>query len=158
MAFPDLPFDEYRNCAFQSLKHREMAYVALSLAYGTFFLLSIVHPPTSDPFCTKDALALLIIVYSAKRHAGGFARVGGVPNLLDKILRDATTYFLVLSTGHALFLFFEIFAPVSDTVSMYSTAYDESRTGSDESSSWGVSCRPRYWDKGEPDGLTRSYP
>ena len=59
-------------------------------------------------------MALLIIVYSAKRHGGGLVRVGGMPNLLYKILRDATTYFLVLFTGHLLLVLFEVFAPVSD--------------------------------------------
>jgi hypothetical protein len=116
MEVPDLPFDEYRVCSFQLWKHKEVTYVVLSLVYGTLFLLSPVYPPTSNPFCIKDALALLIIVYSAKRRNGGrgLARVGGVPSLLDKILQDATTYFLVLSTGHFFLLFFELFAPVSE--------------------------------------------
>jgi hypothetical protein len=56
-------------------------------------------------------MALFIIAYSAKRHAGG---IGGVPSLLKKILQDATMYFLVLSTSHLVFVFSEIFAPVSD--------------------------------------------
>jgi hypothetical protein len=116
MEVPDLPLDEYRLCTFQLSKRREMAYVALSLVYGTFFPLSTIYPSTSNPFCVKDALALFIIIYSARRHHGGrgLTRAGAMPSLLDKILQDATTYFFVLSTGHTLFLFFEIFTPVSD--------------------------------------------
>ena len=96
----------------------------LSLVYDTSFP-STAHILASDPFPIEDALALLIIVYSAKRRAGGLARVGGMPSLLDKILQDATMYFLVLSTGHLLLLFFEIFAPVSDRpVDSCSTTYD----------------------------------
>ena len=39
--------------------------------------------------------------------------VASGPGLLDKILRDATVYFLVLFTGHLVFIFIELFAPVS---------------------------------------------
>ena len=104
----------------------------LSLVYGTFFLHSTVRPQTSNPSCAKDALALLIIVYSAKRHGGGLTRVGGAPNLLDKILQDATIYFLVLSTGHLLFLFFQIFAPVSNhRIELRPTIHDKLHIGLD---------------------------
>jgi hypothetical protein len=132
MVAPNLPFDEYRICAFQLWKNKEVIHVVLSLVYGTFFLLFHRPSPTSNPFLVKDALALLIIVYSAKRHNGGLARVGGVPSLLDKIRQDATIYFLVLSTGHLLFLFFEIFAPVSDhPVDLRSAAHDKPHIGFD---------------------------
>ena len=88
-----------------------------------------VYPPTSDPFSIKDILALLFIVYTAKRYRG-LTRGGGVPSLLGKILQDATMYFLVLSTGHLLFLFFEIFSPVSDHhVDLRSAAHDKPHTG-----------------------------
>ena len=94
----------------------------LSLVYGTSFP-STAHILASDPFSIEDALALFIIVCFAKRRAGGLARVGGMPSLLDKILQDATTHFMVLSTGHLLLL--EIFAPVSDRpVDSCSTTYD----------------------------------
>ena len=123
MVVPDLPFDEYRICAFQLWKREEIIPVALLLAYGTFFPLSAIRLPASNPFCVKDASALLIIVYSAKRH--GLTRVGGVPSLLDKVLQDATTYFLFLSTGHLFFLFFELFAVVSvHHVGLHSAAHD----------------------------------
>ena len=71
-----------------------------------------IHIPATDPFCAKDSLGFLIIVYSAKRQ--GPARAQGVPSLLDRILRDATTYFLAIFAGQLLAIFFEIFAPVSD--------------------------------------------
>ena len=122
--FPNLPFNEYRACIFYSWETGEVTYVALSLAYGTLFLSSTTHTPASDPFLTKDALALLIIIYSAKHHDGGRACIDGVPRLLDNILQDATVYFLVISTGHLLLLFFQIFAPVSDhPVNSCSTAH-----------------------------------
>ena len=132
MVFPNLPFDEYRACAFQYWKTSEEIYVALSLAYGTLFPRFTAHTTASDPFLVKDALALLIIVYSAKHHDGGHARVGGMPRLLDKILQDATIYFLVLSTGHLLFLFFKVFAPVSDRpVDLCSAVHHKLRIDSD---------------------------
>ena len=120
------PLDEYRTCNFRPWRTGEVIYFVLSLVYGTFPPLSTVHTMASDTFSVKDALALFIIVYSAKRHDGGLTRVGGVPSLLDKIIQDATTYFLVLSTGHLLLLFFEPFAPVSDRpVEFFPTTYDK---------------------------------
>ena len=95
------------------------------------FLLSAAHTPVSNPFLVEDASALLIIVYSAKRHYGGLTRVGGVPSLLDKILQDATRYFLVLFTGHLLLVLCEFFAPVSDPVNLRSAPYDEPHIGPD---------------------------
>ena len=132
MVPPDLLFNGYQTCFFQLWKNAEVIYLVLSLVYGTFFPLSTVHPQTSNPFRVKDALALLIIVHSAKRHGRGLTRVGGAPSLLDKIRQDATMYFLVLSTGHLLFLFFQIFAPVSDhRVDLRSAIHDKPHIGLD---------------------------
>ena len=132
MVFPDLPFNEYQICTFQLWGNSEVIYVVLSLVYGAFFLFSSVHSPVLNPFLVKDALALFIIVYSAKRHCGGLARVGGAPSLLDKVLQDSTTYFLFLSTGHILFLFFEALAPVSDRpLDSCSTAHEKEYIGLD---------------------------
>ena len=125
MVVPDLPFDAYWICTFQLWEHREVIYVVLSLVYGTLLLLSTVHPLTSNSFCVKDALALLIIIYSAKRY-GDLTCGGGVPRLLGKVRQDATMYFLMLSTGHIIFLFFEIFAHVSDRpIDLYSAAHNK---------------------------------
>ena len=124
MVFPDLPLEEYRVCTFQLWGSKEVIHPVLSLVYGTFIPLSTAYPPASNPFLVEDVLALFIIVYYTKRY-GGLARVGGMPSLLDKIRQDATTYFLILSTGHLLFLFFEIFTPVSDLlVDLRSAAHD----------------------------------
>ena len=132
MASPDLPFDEYRTCTFQFWKTGEAIYVVLSLAYGTIFPSSTAHTPASDPFLVKDVLALLIIVYSAKHRDEDCTRVDGAPRLFDKILKDATAYFLVISTGHLLLLFFELFAPVSDIpVDLWSAAHNKLHIGSD---------------------------
>ena len=59
----------------------------------------------------EDVSAFLIIVFSTKRR--GRTLVASGPGLLDKILQDATAYFLVLFTGHLVFVFFELFASVS---------------------------------------------
>ena len=131
MVSPGLPFDEYRICNFRPWKSGEVIYVSLSPVYGTVFPLLTARPTASNPFFIKDALALLIIVYSAKRRDGSLARVGGVPTLLDKILQDATAYFLVLFTSHLLLFLCEIFAPVSDLFDLRSTAHDRLHVGSD---------------------------
>ena len=132
MVFPDLIHDEYHVCFYPIWKNKEVIYLVLSLVYGMLFMLSTTHPPTSHSFCVKDALALLVIVYSAKRHGGGLNPVGGAPSLLVKIRQDATVYFLVVSTGHLVFLCFQIFAPVSDhRVDLRSAAHNEPHIGLD---------------------------
>ena len=128
VVWPDLPLPEYQVCSSQLHKNIEMPFLVLSLVYGTFFLVSTAYFPASKPFFAKDALALLIIVYYPMHRDGGLSRGGGggVPSLLQKIRQDATTYFLILSTGHIIFLFFEGFAPVSDhPVDSPSTAHDK---------------------------------
>ena len=132
MVFLHLPFVEYQICVFQLWKTLEVTYLVLSLVYGTFFLLSTAHPPGSNPLLVKDSLALLVIVYYPKHHDGGLSRVGSVPSLLDKIRQDATIYFLILSTGHIIFLFFELLAPVSNRpVDLRSTTHDKPHTALD---------------------------
>ncbi|KAF9643927.1 hypothetical protein BDM02DRAFT_3191081 [Thelephora ganbajun] len=86
---PDLPFDEYKVCFFHRWRTGEIIYIVLSLAY--------------------DASAFLLVIYSARHR--GHTRAHGVPSLLDKIVQDATVYFLVIFGGHLLLIFFELFAP-----------------------------------------------
>ena len=118
-------------CSFQLWKNKDLVYLVFSLSYGMFFLFLTIRPPTSNPFCIADALALLIIVYSAKRY-GRLAHASGIPSLLNRICQDATVYFLVLSTNHIIFLSFELFAPVSDhPVDLRSATHDNSHTGFD---------------------------
>ena len=136
MAFPDLPFDGYRICTFQPWNNKELIYIPLSLAYGSSFLLSVNNSLLPNTVLVEDALALLFIVYFVKRHYGGLIRVGGVPSLLKKILQDATMYSFIVSTGHVLFLFFEVFAPVSGRpVDLCSATRDEAHIGFDQACS-----------------------
>lgn len=65
-----------------------------------------------QPCLVEDVSAFVLIVVSAKLR--GRTLVAEAPSLLDKVLQDATTYFLVLFTGHLIFVFFELFASVSD--------------------------------------------
>ncbi|KAF9648019.1 hypothetical protein BDM02DRAFT_3187465 [Thelephora ganbajun] len=56
-----------------------------------------------------DLLVFVIIFATAKRR--GMTRYPGIPTLLDTILRDATLYFILISTGQVLFEMFLFFAP-----------------------------------------------
>ena len=113
-----------------------------------------VHIPTNDPFYSKDSLSFLIIVYSAKHR--GPARAHGAPNLLDKILRDATTYFLVIFTGQLLAIFFVIFAPVRDRpTDLCLLPPDQLQIGTDSTFPCKVSNHPKYFGEGGSDGTYR---
>ena len=46
------------------------------------------------------------------RRTAGFT-VAGIPSLLDRIVKDATIYFLVIFTSHVVVEGFLIFGPVS---------------------------------------------
>ena len=53
-------------------------------------------------------------------------RAHGMPSLLDNIVQGATTYFMVIFTGHLLLILFELFAPVSDRpTDLLSVIHDE---------------------------------
>jgi len=86
---PDLPLDVFELCISNRWRPGEITNTVLSLVY--------------------DAVAFSIIVYSMKWR--GVTRAHGVPSLLDKIVRDATVYFVVIFTSHLLLLLFEFFAP-----------------------------------------------
>lgn len=58
-----------------------------------------------------DLLVFLIIVWVGRKSAG--FRQSKVPSILDKIIKDATLYFLVIFTSHLLVECFVLFAPVS---------------------------------------------
>lgn len=71
-----------------------------------------VYIATTNLICTKDVTAFGLIIWSARHR--GFTGAHGVPNILDRIVRDSTTYFLVIFTNHLVLILFELFAPVSD--------------------------------------------
>ena len=60
---------------------------------------------------STDLLAFLIIIWVG-RKATGF-RGSSIPSILDRIVKDATLYFLVIFTSHLIVEGFLIFAPVS---------------------------------------------
>ena len=116
------------------------------------FPSSGVHIATANPFSVKDTAAFLVIVYSAKHRK--LMRAHGVPSLLDRIVADATVYFLVILTGQLLMIFFEIFASVSDLpAKLWSSAHDELHIGYDPTPSRDVS-HLVYCNKDEFDGVT----
>ena len=81
-------------------------------------------------------------------------RAHGIPSLLDNIVQGATTYFLVIFTGHLLWIFFELLAPVSHRLTgLCSSTHDELHVGTDSTPSCEVSHRLRCHNKDEFDGV-----
>ena len=120
--------------------------------YGPFCSLFLgIRITVIDHFFVKDALAFLIIVWCAvKRRARG--HLDGMSSLLDKIVRDATTYFLVIFTSHLLLILFEFFAPVSDVLTLVSSAHDRLHVEVDSTPSCEVSHRSKHCNEDEFDG------
>ena len=113
MTIPQLPFDEYRFCLSERWRVGKIIYTIVSLVYGTVLLhCSVITAQRLTTFLAEDGSTFLIIIYWAKYR--GLLSAHGVPSIFDKILQDATVYFLVIFTGHLLVILFEIFAPVSN--------------------------------------------
>lgn len=114
----------------------------LSLVYGTFrsaFLGSCVT--TTNHLCVEDTSAFLLIALSVKRR--GSDRAPGVPSLIDKILQDATMYFLVIFSTHLLLILFEFFAPVSPfSNGLFPSTHDELHVETESAPPCGVSHPP----------------
>ena len=71
-----------------------------------------------------------------------------MPTLLNTIARDATTYFLVIFTGHLLVILFEFFAPVSVRLAdLRFSAHEGLHIGADSTTPCSVSRRPEYDDE-----------
>jgi len=83
--FPDIPLDEFKFCQFHRWRPGETTSTVFSLVY--------------------DLAAFLVIVYYSSKR--GSERASGMPDLLDRIVRDATAYFLVIFSSHLWLIFFE---------------------------------------------------
>lgn len=107
---PELPFEEYQVCLFQSWRAGEFAFLFLSLLYG------VLHPSFHRSRALinprSDCLAFFVIVYCARKRS--LLRISGVQTLLGNIFKGATVYFLVVFVGDLIVVFTELFAPVSD--------------------------------------------
>lgn len=123
LPLPDIPLDEFQLCSFQRWRVGEIIFVALSLLYGTSLPANRFHSVTTNPIFTEDVSAFGLIIWSAKYR--GFRRARGVPNLLDRIVQDSTTYFLVIFTNHLVLILFELFAAVSGHLTRF--AFHRSR-------------------------------
>jgi hypothetical protein len=99
---------------------------------------------TTNLFLDKDTSAFVIIAYYAKGR--GNMRARGVPSLLDRIVEDATLYFLIIFTSQIFVISFEIFAAVSDHPVVLRSSVDGERcVGIDPTPSRDVSpTRLRY--------------
>ena len=115
------------------------------------FLSIDTYTAIANSFIVEDALASLIVVYTATRRR--VMRLHGVPSLLDNIVQGATTYFLVIFTGHLLILF-ELFAPGSiRLLDLCPFTYYKLHIGANATSSSGVSHRLGFFDKDKFDGV-----
>lgn len=104
---------------------RARLYRSLCCVWYAPFAVRRPHRNGNDqPFFVEDTSAFLVIVYSAKDQ--GPLRASGVPNILDRIFKDATVHFLVIFTAHLLLIFFQLLAPVSNlSADLHPSAHDE---------------------------------
>jgi len=68
------------------------------------------HAP---PRGITDLIAFSAALVTARTR--GVHRHPGIPHILDALLRDATLYLLLVTGFQVMFMFFGLFAPVSDT-------------------------------------------
>jgi len=104
-------------CTFVGQLSREIGFIAMTLAYGAEILVSFIdHWGDARSDHLPDLLAFSVVVYLVVQS--GVKKVP-LPNILKTIARDATHYFLVISTSHVVLVMFLAFASVS--TSSYST-------------------------------------
>ena len=111
--------DAYRVCFPKRWKLGELVFAGITVAFGTsspnmIFTLGVLirlTPQTSPRRGIIDLSAFLIILVTARGSRG---RHGGIPSILDTIMRDATVYFLVMFVCQSVFFMFLFFAPVRD--------------------------------------------
>ena len=88
-----------------------IAYIAASLVYGTELLSSFIdHPGGIHSDHPADFLTFSVIVYLVVRSN---VTKTPIPSLLKTIVRDATSYFLVIFTLHFMYVMFLLFSSVS---------------------------------------------
>ncbi|KAF9777632.1 hypothetical protein BJ322DRAFT_1095726 [Thelephora terrestris] len=88
--FPDINLDEFKLCIFKLWRVGQLAYYNLAMTF--------------------DVIVFLIIAIAAWKERTH--RYPGIPSILDTIVRDATKYFLLISSVHLLSVLFVFVAPV----------------------------------------------
>lgn len=89
VVWPASGYDSYRLCLYNNSEAQIIAILSFSLVF--------------------DLLVFVTIIFVGHRTAGFTA--AGIPSLLDRIVKDATMYFLVIFTSHLVVEGFLIFAP-----------------------------------------------
>jgi len=106
--FPQIPLPVYVLCNFVGRTFLDIAYNALSLAYGR--KLFVFHPDgEAHSDHPPDLLTFSVIIYLVVRS--NVYKVP-IPSLLRTIAEDATYYFLVIFTSQLVFVMFVVFANV----------------------------------------------
>ena len=144
MDLPNPAFGESRICFFQPWRTGVIVHAALSLVYGVPCYPFTTHVVNANPFA-QDVSAFPVIVYSARNR--GVVRAAGVPSILENIVQDATSYFLVMLTGHLLLVIFELLAPVSVYSVCLVSTHGELRAGADPAPSLVVNLYFKRRDK-----------
>ena len=113
--WPPIPFDSFQLCFVNQKRFQEIAPVSFSLLYGKANSCSLYSLPHKNTISKKkpftDLLVFLIVIWVGYR-SGGFGRPG-MPTILDRIVKDATVYFMVIFTSHFVLECFILFADVS---------------------------------------------
>jgi len=89
VVWPAINYDAFRLCFFNQTEIQQVLLLSFSLIY--------------------DLLAFLIIAWVGRTSTG--LRQSKVPSILDRIVKDATLYFVVIFTSHLLVECFVLFAP-----------------------------------------------
>jgi len=87
--FPPIPLDSFRYCSFGMKRYQEVILISLLLVY--------------------DLSAFSIIIWVARRR--GDLGQSKFPSLLDRIIKDATVYFIIIFTSNLIAESFVLFAP-----------------------------------------------
>jgi len=107
-----IPLPGYIVCTFNAKVPLQIGFIAMSLAYGTEFLLLLDHREDTRSDHLPDLLAFSVIICIVVRSG---MRGVPIPSIFKTITRDAVYYFLVIFTAHLLLVIFLALARVSTT-------------------------------------------
>lgn len=120
---PDISLDEFRICIYKLFDAGELVYYSWAMFFGTLQPSKLYGYPSSGFLIypasgisvrcgISDVLVFSIILVKTRRPR--MNRYPGIPSILDVILRDATHYFVLISSAHLLSLLFLFVTSVCD--------------------------------------------
>lgn len=118
---PDINLDEFKICIYKLWSLGELIFYNSAMAFGTSshsnfhgystpgVLMHLTFGVSSYRGTADIFVFVTILITVRRRRTHGYP---GIPSILDTVVRDATGYFLLISSTHFVSVLFVFVAPV----------------------------------------------